>query len=133
VTANTVGGATATGVGGLKGVGNGNVTNSYATGSVHGVDRVGGLVGQQSGGNIGNSYATGAVTGTTNVGGLVSTVSGGATTTNSYWDIATTGQAASASGTGKTTAEMKAQATFSGWDFVGMWKIVEGVSYPTLR
>ncbi len=34
--------------------------------------------------------------------------------------------------TGKTTAELKQQATFTGWDFSEVWSIVEDTSYPTL-
>ena len=41
--------------------------------------------------------------------------------THSFWDTQTSGQAASAGGTGKTTAEMQMASTFleAGWDFVG--------------
>jgi len=56
------------------------------------------------------------------------------TISNSYWDTETTGQPSSAGGgEGKTTEEMMKQTTYSGWDFVNIWEIDEGVSYPTLR
>ena len=45
----------------------------------------------------------------------------------------TSGQSTSAGGIGKTTAEMKQQATFAGWDFVTIWGIAEGASIPGLR
>jgi hypothetical protein len=35
-------------------------------------------------------------------------------------------------GTGKTTAQMKTQATFTNWDFTNVWKISAG-NYPTLK
>lgn len=35
--------------------------------------------------------------------------------------------------TGKTTAEMYQQATFSGWDFASIWSIEEGADYPRLQ
>jgi hypothetical protein len=66
------------------------------------------------------------------------------TASNSFWDIETSGQATSAGGTGKTTAEMKNIATFTGamWDIVAValdhrnpahiWNIVNGVTYPFL-
>ena len=57
-------------VGGLVGNSNGTVTESYATGSVEGNDEVGGLVG----GNfriVTDSYATGSVEGGDEVGGFV--------------------------------------------------------------
>ncbi|MGC1172853.1 beta strand repeat-containing protein, partial [Polaromonas sp.] len=83
------------------------------------------------------TYATGAVSGTSALGGLAGSASG--TVTNSYWDTATSGQAASAAGTGRTTAQMRQQATFAGWD-VGatggtstVWRIYEGMTGPLLR
>jgi len=49
-------------VGGLVGLNNGTVSNSYATGNVSGSEYVGGLVGYNAG-SISNSYATGSVSG----------------------------------------------------------------------
>jgi hypothetical protein len=69
----------------------------------------------------------------TNVGGLVGGQSGGEADTSNYWDTEVSGYVISAAGTGKTTAQMKHAATFSGWDFVNVWNIVEDVSYPFLR
>ena len=75
-------------VGGLVGFNSGGtITNSYATGSVAGFFRVGGLVGFNSG-TITNSYATSAVTGSggissNDIGGLVG-INNGGTITNSY-------------------------------------------------
>ena len=79
-------------------------------------DRVGGLVGRQAGSTIDDSFSTGVVIGNTNVGGLAGQNSG--VVSNSFWDVETSGQAASAAGTGKTTAEMKELDTFlsAGWD-----------------
>jgi hypothetical protein len=57
-------------VGGLAGYSNGEISNSYVTGSVTGEDDVGGLIGKHNFGTISNSYATGSVTGENNVGGL---------------------------------------------------------------
>jgi hypothetical protein len=67
--------------GGLVGLGNGKISNSYASGNVKGQNAVGGLVGMlQDGGSITSSYAKGQASGTTllNVGGLV----GGLATNN---------------------------------------------------
>jgi len=70
------------------------------------------------------------------------------TVSNSFWDTQTSGQATSggATGTGKTTAEMRSIATFSsaGWNIIEVanpgardpskpWNIVNGVTYPFLR
>ncbi|QIK38534.1 filamentous hemagglutinin N-terminal domain-containing protein [Caldichromatium japonicum] len=126
-------------VGGLVGVNNisSTITHSYATGAVTGSDYVGGLVGQNYYSTVTHSYATGAVTGSDYVGGLVGYNAGAVT--DSFWDTTTTGQSASAGGTGLTTAQMKQLATFSGWgidDDGGtgkVWRIYEGDSYPLLR
>jgi hypothetical protein len=58
-------------VGGLVGKSYGTVSNSYSTGSVTGDEYVGGLVGQNHRGNVGNSYSKNNVTGREAVGGLV--------------------------------------------------------------
>ncbi len=96
-------------VGGLVGYNDyGDITNSYATGSVRGtsaISAVGGLVGTNYKGTIKNSYATGSVSGNDYVGGLVGLHDGG-TITNSYWDTETSGQTTSAGGTGLTSAQM---------------------------
>ena len=120
--------------GGLVGVNHsGTVSNCYATGSVTANIFVGGLVGYiYNGGTVSGCYASGSVTGNSFVGGLVGGNLGGSTVINSYWDTNTTGQATSDGGTAKTTAEMKQQTTFAGWDFTNVWGIVENVTYPFL-
>ena len=131
-------------VGGLVGSARGiTIDNSYATGSVIGGEIVGGLVGQaQNGTTISNSYATGLVEGGGFAGGFVGRVywspiknayATGSVTTNSYWDISTTGQETSAGEEeGKTTEEMKDKDTYEGWNFDTVWEITPG-NYPTLR
>jgi len=54
---------------------------------------------------------------------------------DSFWDIETSDQLASAGGTGKTTAEMQTKSTFTdaAWDFVEIWGIGEKQTYPFLR
>jgi len=65
-------------VGGLVGTNEGTVSNSYSTGNVTGEsDRVGGLVGKNLNGTVSNSNSTGNVTGESNVGGLVGRNSNG--------------------------------------------------------
>jgi uncharacterized repeat protein (TIGR02543 family) len=134
-------------VGGLVGHNySGSVADSYAQGAVTGSENIGGLVGLNEGtSSLTNCFATGGVTGSQSAytGGLV-----GKDTTNKvtacYWDVETTGRSKSAGGAGvvgKTTAEMKRQATFqpgggtgaSDWDFSTVWGIIEGQTYPYLR
>jgi hypothetical protein len=133
-------------VGGLLGVNTGTVSNSYSTGSVTGDNGVGGLVGRSreyGGGTISSSYSTGRVTGDEFTGGLVGINTG--TVSNSFWDTQTSGQSTSDGGTGKTTAQMKNIATFSGagWNIFAVaypstrnpsyiWNIVDDVTYPFL-
>ena len=130
-------------VGGLVG-GNdyGSITDSYATADVTGSGGyVGGLAGQNYFGSIGNSYASGAVSGAgSNVGGLVGYNDNG-TVTASFWNTETSGQNSSDGGTGITTAQMQAAATFidAGWDVAttggssSVWRIYDGYTAPLLR
>ncbi len=123
-------------IGGLVGTNNyGKVQYCYSKSAANdtGNGTVGGLVGRNNGGTIKYCYSTGAVSGSYNLGGLV-----GSTSTNlstfCFWDTETSGQTISSfGGTGKTTAQMKTQATYTGWNFNALWTIDEGISYPTLR
>ncbi len=114
---------------------NASINNSYADVIISASgDIVGGLVGISQGtSSITNSYAVGSVASTSNVsiGGLVGSQINSATTTQSYWDTQTTGQATSADGEGKTTLEMQDQDTFVNWNFNSIWNIDTG-EYPTL-
>ncbi len=110
-------------VGGLVGYNRGTISNSYSTGSVNGNDNVGGLVGWNIE-TITNSYSTGSVIGQFNVGGLVGYNSSSGTITNSFWNTDIYAEDNSL-GTGKTTAEMKLQSTFTDWDFATIWAIDE--------
>jgi len=132
-------------VGGLVGTNiMGSVSSSYSSGNVTGDVNVGGLVGENKfEGTVSNSYSTGSVTGNWPVGGLVGFNDEG-TVSNSFWDTETSGQATSAGGTGKTTAEMQDIATFSGaeWDIITVapgqtndaytWNIIDKQTYPLL-
>jgi len=131
-------------VGGLTGGSEfgGTTTNSYSRGPVihtsSGQGSIGGCVGNTySGVAMSYLYSTGLYStlssNPSNVGGLIG--NNYVSATNSYWDTQTSGLASSGSGTGKTTAQMKDQATYSGWDFDTIW-IIDGVNndgYPYLR
>jgi len=93
------------------------MSNSYSRASATGDIYVGGLAAFcYSSETITNSYSTGAVTGNSDVGGLLGYSDGAIT--NCFWDTTTSGQASSDGGTGKTTAQMLALATFddASWD-----------------
>ena len=91
---------------------------------------VGGFAGYNYG-TISSCYSTGSVSGSSDVGGFAGLNEGWIT--RCYWDKDTSGMATSSGGVGKTTAEMKQQATFIGWDFTSTWCIGGGVTYPHLR
>ncbi len=115
------------------------VSNSYAQGNVVSYTNhasIGGLVGGMIHSSISNSYSTGTVSFVNGGSGLASGfvgLSNGSPSSMSYWDTQSSGKSTSVGGTGKTTAQMQQQATFTGWDFVNTWRIVEGSSYPMLR
>jgi hypothetical protein len=118
--------------GGLIGRNSGSVSNCYAATDVSGEDSIGGLTGYNSG-TITHCYSTGTVSGLFNVGGLIGQSQSG-TVINSFWDVNSSGLDTSAGGTGKTTAQMHTESTFTGagWDFVGIWDICDGTNYPKL-
>jgi len=126
-------------VGGLVGYlyGYASITNSYSnvdnvTGSSY---FIGGLAGYIENSTILNSYSTGSVVSTSYRGGLVGPGLG--TITDSFYDKTTSGQSDTGRGIGKTTAEMKTEATFTNWDFDTIWDIdTSGTindGYPYLR
>jgi hypothetical protein len=126
-------------VGGLLGGGYHNsIVNCYSTGSVVGLGNyVGGLVGYNNEGDISNCYSTGSVGGTGDyVGGLVGYNPNGSVS-SSYFLLG----AGPENGYGEplTDGQMKQQASFVGWDFVGetangtedIWRMcIDGVNYP---
>ncbi len=113
------------------------VINCYSKGNVSGDSYVGGLLGSNySACTVSNSYSTGSVSANSVVGGLIGYNLNSAVN-NSFWNTETSGRNISAGGTGKTTAEMKTQSTFTaaGWDFATIWKMrsYKNDGYPYLR
>jgi len=136
--------------GGLVGMNEGEIRNSYALGAVQGDWFVGGLVGGNAtavrAGVIADCFAAGPVSGTMYTSGLVGLdeFDEEGMIRNSFWDQQTTGQAQGLrGGTGKTTSQMQDLSTYlkAGWDFVGevlngtqdIWMMDPGPpSYPKL-
>ncbi|MDB3912207.1 YDG domain-containing protein, partial [Paracoccaceae bacterium] len=130
-----------TDVGGVVGkVHNTIIKNTYATGPVKGNTNVAGLVGSSESLTITNTFASGKVTGNTNVGGLI----GSDVETNikaSLWDTETTGQSQgigksddnNGETSGATSADLRKQTTYAGWDFDDTWFMVDGQTRPFLR
>lgn len=135
--------------GGLVGINDGTIKQSYATGSVTALGSaafVGGLAGASpvSGmSSIIESFATGPVAGWQGSGisllpGGITAVSNG-TATNNYWNIDTTGLTFGgvgiASTAGLTSAQMRDPTSFAGWDFGpnGVWAMPNGATHPVLK
>lgn len=124
--------------GGLAGdVFNRPINNCYATGEVTALGLgTGGLIGylgNNAAASINNSYSTGKVTGAAPIGGLLGQLDGTSIVAQSIWDEITSTQNMSPGGSGEVTSTMKTQTHFEstlGWDFVSIWTIQAGVSYP---
>ncbi len=132
---------------------NGNVgctiTDAYALGDVS-VETpanayTGGLVGHIDDDSdiITNAYSTGDVPDSGTVGGLIGYRRASSTLTACFWDTTTSGTAngvgsgAETGATGKTTAQMHTEATFTDadWDFTTIWNINDALNsgYPYFR
>jgi len=105
--------------------------NCYASAAVSGDDYVGGLTAYFYRSAVNSCYSSGYVIGDRYSGGFAGYVSS-TIVNNSFWDTQTSGYATSAAGTGRTTAEMQTESTFTdaGWDFTDIW-YMDG--YPALR
>jgi hypothetical protein len=110
----------------------GKITDCYSTGNVSGIQPVGGFVAVNDEGKIAHCYSNGSVNGVKFMGGFVGKNYLGDIIL-CYWDKDTSGMTWSDGGTGKTTDELKQQATFVIWDFADIWCIGEDVTYPHLR
>lgn len=131
------GATTATGSysGGLVAVSHATITNCYALGASTAASYSGGLVGE-SFNAVSYCYSVGAAVSAVPVGGLVA--KNHDAVTNSYWNSETSGQATSDGSVnecGKSTTQMKDQATFVGWDFANIWVMNPGIhtGYPSFK
>jgi YD repeat-containing protein len=131
----------------------GNIDQAYATGYVYGNNNVAGFVGHitDSASVLRNAFSTGQVTGVNNNAGFVGQITSGriencysisnntngfkgtnsGAIENSYFDkdiidlVLTAPEA-------RTTIEMMSESNYTNWDFINIWEIEEGVSYPIL-
>lgn len=145
-----IGGNESSTLGGLCGYIYGQIFNCYSTGPITSGERsgyIGGLCGlAEIENNINDCYSTGKVIcglESNDIGGLCGYLEVDGIIRNCFWDVETSGLDTSSGGEGKTTAEMKAIATFTsaGWDFVGeaangtedVWRMcTDGIDYPRL-
>jgi hypothetical protein len=138
-----------TSIGGLVGRGRIDINNCYFDGNLIGynpnVAVLAGIVSDQFASNITNTFFSGNAIETegssSSTAGIVYTQqSTDANIESSYWNQEILWASAGCntiSGicntVGKTTAEMKQQATYTGWDFTSVWDICEDSSYPWLQ
>ncbi len=130
-------------VGGLVGrcSSEGIIANCYTTCGVQGEDQIGGLFGTvYPKALVSNCYATGKVTGNRRIGGVIGYGYFGNEVVNCFWNIETSGLSSLSADKhvykdclGLTTAQMKQQATFTGWDFEIVWGNKENETLPYLR
>ena len=110
------------------------IEDCYARGNAYGIESASGFADWvHADGFVRRSYSTGAVTGgSSDIGGFIAYEWGGTPTIEDcFWDTQTSGQATSAGGTGKTTAEMKQILTFSAWD-IATSPVARNDGYPFL-
>jgi filamentous hemagglutinin family protein len=152
--------------GGLVGdLSSGTINQAFTTSKVTGTSYVGGFAGRDVSGAVNNAYASGDVTGTQYVGGFFGSVTSSTvkftyslgkvvasanyggysgfgasnTITESFWDSQISGQATSAHGVGKTTAQMRAASTYANWNISNqggtgeIWRIYDGFTGPLMR
>jgi hypothetical protein len=131
----------------------------YATGTVQGVDSVGGLVGRNgipsgkrlrsiltqaevaisadpvANGMVRDCYAACLVTGQQRTGGCIGLASVPEAVQESCFFLAPKDGGGPDNGLGRplTASQMKQQASFTAWDFESVWTICEGKDYPRLR
>ena len=109
----------------------GSITDCYSAGALNGSTYAGGFCGYNyQSGAIGNSYAACTITSAGTKGGFCAGTDATGLATGCFWDTTVSGLTASSGGAGKTTTEMQAQATYSGWEFTDIWNM-DG--YPALN
>ena len=131
-------------VGGLIGYLDGNIENCYSRANVTGLTDgtstcLGGLVGESGGGSIKRSYSTGYVR-TKNDNAIYGGLLGDNYRSYTdilfcYYDRGTAKAIDTDNGFAATTAQMKTQSTFTGWDFTEVWGIDgdKNDGYPYLK
>ena len=109
------------------------IINSYAQGSITGTTYTGGFAGFSHKSTISNCYAAAPVQGTINTGGLVAGQEGSAITMCYYDGSLFMGN--NGIGIALTTAQMKQQLSYPGWDFASSWAIAANLNngYPHLK
>lgn len=124
-------------VGGLVGdFFDGQVSDSFSRAEVEAdTGDCGGLIGHGNDNAIYDSYAAGRVTAPAGSGGLMGTGEHAPLVNGCYYDEDVSGQDDNGYGEPRSTSQMKAMSTFSGWDFDDVWAMDSGINdgYPYLQ
>jgi parallel beta-helix repeat protein len=115
-------------IGGLVGWHQGTISNCYAKGDAVGAYDIGGLAGY-SNGAIAYCYATGIVSGDNDVGGFVGKCGKSSTLDDVYYLNTST---INRHGMPISSATMKTEKRFDGWQSDSVWGITEALIYPYL-
>ena len=118
----------------------GEIADCYAHGDVNSLEfegsgiGTGGFIGWMPGGSnspVNRVYSIGKVTALIGgVGGLIGNCNSVPIVNDSYWDLETSEVATSAGGTGRDTTTMKTRDNFVDWDFINIWDMIDGETYP---
>jgi hypothetical protein len=110
----------------------GNVSTPVLTDAVNDKPHTGGFIGYvEYDVAINNTFSAGTATGVGTLGGFIGLLETSVLPTNSYFN--SDGNVADIYGAiPKTSAQLKQQATFAGFDFTSTWKS-DGSNYPTLK
>jgi len=112
----------------------GEIRDCYSLGMVDGHIMAGGFICLNNA-TIRRCYSAGAIHSGGEAGGFLgrNLPQHETTVEQAYWDMEASSIEVSAAGIGKTTEQMRQQASFEGWDFEKVWMICEGKDYPRLR
>jgi hypothetical protein len=117
----------------------GEASNNHVRVTVSGRNNVGGLVGNILNATVSNNLVEAEVDGLLNVGGFAGSTNSTATLSNNYWNTTIAGvEVGSSSGTfdgitGLTSAQMRQQASFAGFNFNTIWLNNAPNYFPTRR
>ena len=106
------------------------IKNAYTVANVTGSSNIGGFVGKAEYTTLAYGYAAGSTTATGSQGGVFGAATGGGVV-STFFDSAHTRD----NGYGKavTAAALTTRATFSGWDFINIWEMSDGLTKPFFR
>ncbi|MBE3023154.1 S-layer family protein [Janthinobacterium sp. GW458P] len=131
-------------IGGLVGLNGGSIDDAYASGAVGravtadpilSMENMGGLVGESTG-SVSHVFSSGAVSGDgyASVGAVAGRVSAGSPFSYGFFNYETSlVQTGGGGSSGRSTAQMRQQGSFSDYNFSSVWRMYEGYTTPMLK